>query len=784
MQERIWQTSLRILVSCWLLLIAPVCALISLSSRVTYQDPTAAINHPEQAANATAAATNAGLGDILGNFSLDNILAMEISSYAVVMALVLLGVMSTIFVGLWTAKRYYDRNKQEEYFERFLNGGDASRLPLSLDIIDQLVAMRDGRELHHKEKPRHQAASAQHYADNDDVDHAADDFALLAQMEKEKAQAAKEQAEEEKRLAREAKEQAIAEEKARKEAEKAEKARLKEEEKAAKLAAKEQERLEKERIAAEKKAAEEQARLEAEEKARLEAEEKARLKAAEEQARLEAEEKARRDAEGITLSGIKAKAIADSLLSDDDDEDTYQAPAPKAATKKEKSKASKSEKAKAEKSESAADKTDKATMAVQYRFNMELESICRNNDYDAFSVYAIHVAGVPEAYDRDGKAKVDKYLDELYQAIRSTFEEALHHFRLSDTDYYIIHKLADEKKIRSLAIRFESETELLRHHHQLATPASLGVVLAGKQSHDEILSQVDIAQDKAARSRTQQWHLTVLELPEAAQETAPAQPAPAAKAPEPELPAKDSWQQLIEQTIEFDKARFVEQSIRPFSANFMPYEEMLLRLNDANNNEVDNIELFEHAKHYELDRQLEQYLVESALCRMTGIEADRLKGINITSDKALTKEFIEWFDGVAKSHKQALSQVVFEMPEKLISSNIEMSEELLTLMRAYGAHICVSDFGSGLHSFRLIHTLKFDFVKISTSITSQIPDDSAATHYARTLIDTAQRQSVKVIAENVEEIEQKEALEELRIDGMQGFILSHPAELPGYAMAN
>ncbi|MDA7746872.1 EAL domain-containing protein, partial [Psychromonas sp.] len=55
--------------------------------------------------------------------------------------------------------------------------------------------------------------------------------------------------------------------------------------------------------------------------------------------------------------------------------------------------------------------------------------------------------------------------------------------------------------------------------------------------------------------------------------------------------------------------------------------------------------------------------------------------------------------------------------------------------------------------------------------------DSANQQFVRMIIDVAHRMDCQVIAEGIEHLEQKQTLEAMYIDGIQGFLIARPTPL-------
>ena len=119
----------------------------------------------------------------------------------------------------------------------------------------------------------------------------------------------------------------------------------------------------------------------------------------------------------------------------------------------------------------------------------------------------------------------------------------------------------------------------------------------------------------------------------------------------------------------------------------------------------------------------------------------------------------------------------FEIQEKLLDSNLASSKRFFDMLKRVGSHSIICNFGKGIGSFSLFKELKPDYIKIDASLIADLEHDSSNQQFIRMIIDVAQRMECQVIAEGIESPEQRQILEGMYIDGVQGFLIARPTEL-------
>ena len=90
---------------------------------------------------------------------------------------------------------------------------------------------------------------------------------------------------------------------------------------------------------------------------------------------------------------------------------------------------------------------------------------------------------------------------------------------------------------------------------------------------------------------------------------------------------------------------------------------------------------------------------------------------------------------------------------------------------------CICKFGNGLGSFRLYRELKPDFIKLDPSLVDTLERDHTSQIFVRTIVEVSHRLGCTVIAEGVEEYSQKQLLESMYIDAVQGYLVAKPGPL-------
>ncbi|KZZ71174.1 hypothetical protein A3765_15000 [Oleiphilus sp. HI0130] len=119
-----------------------------------------------------------------------------------------------------------------------------------------------------------------------------------------------------------------------------------------------------------------------------------------------------------------------------------------------------------------------------------------------------------------------------------------------------------------------------------------------------------------------------------------------------------------------------------------------------------------------------------------------------------------------------------EVTESMLMEDMETVIDQLNRIKAAGSTVTIDDFGSGYSSFSYLKSLPVDILKVDREFVRDVPDDLNAMEITSAIIAVAHKLNLKVVAEGVEDIDQRDFLNINRCDYAQGYLFSRPL---GYA---
>ena len=118
--------------------------------------------------------------------------------------------------------------------------------------------------------------------------------------------------------------------------------------------------------------------------------------------------------------------------------------------------------------------------------------------------------------------------------------------------------------------------------------------------------------------------------------------------------------------------------------------------------------------------------------------------------------------------------IELEITEGYIMKNPDIAINTLKSLKELGIEISIDDFGTGYSSLAYLKKLPIDKLKIDKSFVKDIQFDEDDRIIVESIILLASSMKLKVLAEGVEQIEQKKFLEEKGCTFVQGFLYSKP----------
>jgi EAL domain-containing protein (putative c-di-GMP-specific phosphodiesterase class I)/CheY-like chemotaxis protein len=120
-------------------------------------------------------------------------------------------------------------------------------------------------------------------------------------------------------------------------------------------------------------------------------------------------------------------------------------------------------------------------------------------------------------------------------------------------------------------------------------------------------------------------------------------------------------------------------------------------------------------------------------------------------------------------------RVVLELTERAALDDISDIASRITRLRSLGYRVAVDDIGAGYSGLNSLATVQPDFVKLDISLVRGLDKDVVRRRMVQLLTQLCNDLKIFVVAEGVETIAERDALVDLGIDLLQGYLFARPA---------
>ena len=245
------------------------------------------------------------------------------------------------------------------------------------------------------------------------------------------------------------------------------------------------------------------------------------------------------------------------------------------------------------------------------------------------------------------------------------------------------------------------------------------------------------------------------------------------------LHGQQHWKRVLEDLLsQPDCITLFSQPVQAFNRDMVPYQDISARFSNREGIQLPTDTLFAMAQRLEMLMRLEQMLITHVMRQYRAFDQQTHRwGLNLSSCLLQNSAFLIWFDHQLQKDANISANLVFALDEEHLKHNMIGGKRLFELLRRHGSRSTIRNFGKGMDSFTLLHELRPDYVKLDPLLLGTLERDIANQQFVRMIVDVSHRMGCLVIAEGVEELGQKQLLQGMYVDGLQGYLIARPQEL-------
>ena len=206
--------------------------------------------------------------------------------------------------------------------------------------------------------------------------------------------------------------------------------------------------------------------------------------------------------------------------------------------------------------------------------------------------------------------------------------------------------------------------------------------------------------------------------------------------------------------------------------------EALIRINDKELGRLFPDEFIPVAEQSGLIDDIDEFVLDE-VCKFikTGIPSKygmSCINVNLSVVHCMRPGFVEDIIGIVDKYGIKKKNINFEITESIAAGDYEIFKNIISRLKKEGFLFSMDDYGTGYSNVNSIFSLDFDVIKIDKSILWGAEENELGMTILENTIRMIQQMKRKILVEGVETKEQKEMLEKLRVDYLQGYYFSKP----------
>ena len=243
------------------------------------------------------------------------------------------------------------------------------------------------------------------------------------------------------------------------------------------------------------------------------------------------------------------------------------------------------------------------------------------------------------------------------------------------------------------------------------------------------------------------------------------------------------WLQRLQKALKENQFELYVQSIIAVSGRLEggPAAEFLLRMRDDAGKTILPSQFLGAAERYQLMSHVDRWVVQAALTAIASgtphLPDGRTCSINLSGQTLADEDFLEFVVDLLDHTGVAPGKLCFEVAESAVVNNLDHARRFINVLHGIGCQFALDDFGSGIGSFSNLKHLSLDFLKIDGTYTRDLENDTVNREMVSAMIRLARSLDFRVVAEQIEDQASFEAVRNLGIDFVQGFLVERPHPL-------
>jgi diguanylate cyclase (GGDEF)-like protein len=230
--------------------------------------------------------------------------------------------------------------------------------------------------------------------------------------------------------------------------------------------------------------------------------------------------------------------------------------------------------------------------------------------------------------------------------------------------------------------------------------------------------------------------------------------------------------------------------MQPIMSLRAPYEslnfEILLRMREADNTVTSAGKIISAGENNGRSAVIDRWVMSNTLEWLDehydSLDRTRFACMNLSGASLNDERFIHDAFSMLAQHGRAVSKLSIEITESVALHDLDNTRRFIDKVRDFGAKVALDDFGAGYTSFSYLKELRADTLKIDGNFILGVNTHPANLAIVEAIVELARNLGMKSVAEWAEDLATLEALAEVGVDYVQGYVIARP-QLPASILA-
>ncbi len=238
------------------------------------------------------------------------------------------------------------------------------------------------------------------------------------------------------------------------------------------------------------------------------------------------------------------------------------------------------------------------------------------------------------------------------------------------------------------------------------------------------------------------------------------------------------WVQQIKSALMENRFKLAHLPIASLSGEQEIMYDTVLRMIDAQGDEVSGAEFMPAAARNRLMRAIDRWVIGASLNFVAKTPLD-CAFIKLSAESLIDRTLLDWLKKAVQSSGVTPHHLCFQVSEENATQYLTQTQALANALRKLGHRFAVESFGVGRDSGRVLAQTSMDFLKIDGSLMQGISTDQALQDKVRIFVNSATGRGIPTIAERVEDANTMAVLFQLGVAFVQGHYVHEPEVVLG-----